>query len=113
MQSHPHFRRFTAVSQPFELVGIDILGPLPMTADGNRYLILFTDYLSKWVEGVAIPNQMAKTIARAFISEVIACTHGVPQTLITDWGTNFPSETMESVHALLGIRISSTTPLPF
>lgn len=113
-KTSPHVRpsplqRFTVVNQPFELVGMDILGPLPMTITGNRYLLLFTDYLSKWVEGIAIPNQKAKTVARALISEVIA-RHGVPQKLLTDRGANFLSALMKDVYSFLGIQKLNTTP---
>ena len=113
-KTSPHLRpspllRFTAVKQPFELVGMDILGPLPMTVNGNKYLLLFTDYLSKWVEGVVIPDKKSETIARAFISEIIA-RHGVPRRLLADRGTNFLSSMIKDVYTFLDIHKLNTTP---
>ena len=32
------------VSRPFERIALDILGPLPITPRGNKYIAVFTDY---------------------------------------------------------------------
>ena len=41
-------------------VGLDHLGPFPMSKHGNRYLIVAVDYLTKWVEAKAVPSQKAE-----------------------------------------------------
>ena len=38
------------VNQPFEKIGIDIVEPLPKTAQKNRYIVAAMDYLTKWPE---------------------------------------------------------------
>src|SRR5215204_4627835 len=43
------------VSEPFELIGVDLVGPLKITNSGNRYIIVMTEYLTKWVEAKPIP----------------------------------------------------------
>ena len=35
---------------PFEHIGIDIVGPLPRTLRGNRYIVVAVDYLTKYPE---------------------------------------------------------------
>jgi len=62
---------------PFQILGMDILGSLPTTKRGNRSIILFTDYYTKWVEAYAIPNEEAITIANKMIKGII-CRHGAP-----------------------------------
>ena len=47
---------------------MDILGPLPQTPRGNRFVLVVTDYLSKWMESYAIPNQEATTVAEKLVS---------------------------------------------
>jgi len=43
-------------SFPLEKVAIDIMGPLPTTARGNRYIVVVCDYFTKWPEAFAVPN---------------------------------------------------------
>ena len=59
------------VGGAFQRIGVDVL-QLPQTLDGNQYAV---DYLTKWVEVFAVPNQTAETIARLLVEEVI-CRHG-------------------------------------
>ena len=56
---------------------------LPVTRNGNRYVICFLDYLTKWVEAFPASNQQAETIARLFVDNVV-CRHGVPDELLSD-----------------------------
>ncbi len=58
-------------------VGVDIL-EMPLTENGNRYIVVFLDYLTKWVEAFALPNQTSETIAWVLCDNVI-CRHGVPR----------------------------------
>ena len=45
------------VQAPFQKIGIDIKGPLPLTDSGKRYLIVAQDYLTKWSEVKAGPRK--------------------------------------------------------
>ena len=45
-------------------VGIDLIGPLPETKAGNRYIITLVDYFSKWPEAEALPDKGAKGVAQ-------------------------------------------------
>ena len=49
------------VGAPLDRLGIDILGPLPLTPRGNKYVLDVTDYFTKWVKIFAIPDQTAVT----------------------------------------------------
>ncbi|KAJ8948177.1 hypothetical protein NQ318_010450 [Aromia moschata] len=95
---------------PFERVAVDILGPLPVTDRGNKYLMVVMDYFSKWPEAVPLPNQEAETVAEAFIENVIA-RHGVPLELHSDQGRNFESELWQEVMKIMGIKKTRTTAL--
>jgi len=46
-----------AHSEPFKGMGLDILKML-VTDSGNRYVVVFLDYLTKWVEAFPLPDQM-------------------------------------------------------
>ena len=44
-------------------IGIDLVGPLPKTKRGNRFIITLVDYFSKWPEAAALPSKSASDVA--------------------------------------------------
>ena len=94
------------VGGPFHRVGVDVV-QLPLTQAGNKYAVVFIDYLTKWVEVFAVPDQTAETVARLFVEGVV-CRHGVPQELLSDHGGNFLSELMQEVCRLMGMKKLNT-----
>ena len=38
------------VEAPFNKIGIDFVGPLPTTAQGNKYIIIAMDYMTKYLK---------------------------------------------------------------
>ena len=44
-------------------VGIDMIGPLPLTKKGNRYIVTLVDYFSKWPEAAPLPDKTAPGVA--------------------------------------------------
>ena len=99
---------FTA-GMPVEKVVLDIMGPLPRCKRGNRYLLVLSDYFTKWVEAYAMPNQEAITVARKFVEEFV-CRFGVPLSVHTDQGRKFESVLFQELCDMLDIDKSRTTP---
>ena len=94
---------------PFQRVAMDILGPLPLTDRGNKYILVLGDYFTKWVESFPIPNMEAKTIANMFVGHFVS-KFGAPDVLHTDQGRNFESALFKEVCLLLGVHKTRTTP---
>ena len=94
------------VAGPFDCIGVDII-QFPCSYDGNKYAVVFMDYLTKWPEVFAIADQKAETVARALV-EVVS-RHGVPAKLLSDRGANFLSDLLHEVYVLLGIRKINTS----
>ena len=90
------------VGGPFHRVGVDVL-QLPLTEKGNRYVVVFMDYLTKWPEAFAVPDQKAETISRLLVEEIV-CQHGIPEELLLDRGTNFLSSLLQEVCKLLEVK---------
>ena len=81
------------VERAFERIGIDLVGPLPITQQNNCYIIVTTDYLTWWPEAWAVPDARAETLAK-FIFEEIICRHRTPKIILSDQGRNFISKTI-------------------
>ncbi|KAK7481756.1 hypothetical protein BaRGS_00027004 [Batillaria attramentaria] len=94
---------------PMERVHMDILGPLPQSRLGHRYILLMVDQFTKWVEAVALPDQSAETVARAAVDTLFSHL-GYPLLIHTDQGTNFTSQLFSELCKLLHIIKTRTTP---
>ncbi|GBM57971.1 hypothetical protein AVEN_72921-1 [Araneus ventricosus] len=85
---------FEVPSGRFCAVHIYLIGPLPPSR-GNIYCLTCIDRFSNWIEAIPLDNISADTMARAFYSNWIA-RFGTPHKLITDRGTQFKSETLQT-----------------
>ena len=95
------------VSGAFDRVGVDVI-QFVKSRNGNKYAVVFIDYLTKWVEAFAVPDQSALTIAKLLVEEIIS-RHGVPRELLSDRGTNFLSKLMQEVCGVMGVNKVNTT----
>ena len=95
------------VGGPFERVGIDIL-EMPPTERENRYIVVFMDYLTKWVEAFPTSDQTSETIARLLMERII-CQHGAPKESLSDRGPNLLSTLMLDICNLMGTKKTNTT----
>ncbi|GET03434.1 DDE-type integrase/transposase/recombinase [Rhizophagus clarus] len=91
------------IGQSFDRVGMDIVGPLPQTKDGNKYIVVATEYLTKWPEARAIPDAKATSIV-SFFYEHIICRHGCPKETLTDRGTYFVNDMLNSLCDKFGVK---------
>ena len=90
------------VGGPFNRLGVDVL-QLPKSSRGNRYGVVFMDYLTKWPEVFPAVDQTAPTIAKLLVEGVIS-RHEVPSELLSDRGAAFMSKLLVEVCVLMGIK---------
>lgn len=94
--------------RPFSHVQVDVVGPLPLTPRGSRYLLTVYDTFSKYPEAIPMPDKSVSTIARRFVQHIIS-RHGCPEYLTTDRGASFTSELFSEICKLLKIsKVHST-----
>jgi transposase InsO family protein len=93
---------------PFHHIGIDVMGPLPRTLNGNRYVIVAVDYFTKWTEATAVEDADAQTVVK-FIHTDIICRHGVPKEITSDRGTEFLNELVTEFERTYRIKHIKTT----
>ena len=97
------------VGMPLERVAVDIVGPLPETEAGHKYILVIVDYFTKYTEAYALPDQTSMRVADALVTNFIL-RFGVPLQLHSDQGPNFEAKLFGDVCSLLGICKTRTTP---
>lgn len=66
---------------PYVVLGIDHLPPFPLTPDGNQYIIVVIDHVTKWVELRAVPTTAVDNVIKFIRENVILC-HGFPRVIL-------------------------------
>ena len=97
------------VNAIMQCVAVDIFGPLPISENGNQYIIVLGQYFSKWVEAWAVPNHTAQTVADKLVVEFFI-RYGCPQQIHTDQGREFQPDLFKILCRKFGIRQTRTTP---
>lgn len=101
-------QKLSELDAPFTRMGIDILGPLPVTNQGNKYVLVMVDHFSRYAECAALPDQKVQTIAKAFVDKIVL-RHSPPKGLLSDRGANFLAQLMEEICKVLQIRCLYTS----
>ena len=88
----------------FQIMGVDVID-LPVTDSGNRHVVFFQDFLTKWLLVFPVPDQKAIRLVKLLTEEVILL-FGVPEADLSDRGTNLMSTLMLKK---MGIQKLNTT----
>ncbi|XP_065859870.1 uncharacterized protein [Euphorbia lathyris] len=92
----------------FDVWGIDFMGPFPKSLK-NEYILIAMDYVSKWVEAVALPSNDARAVIR-FLQKNIFTRFGTPRTIISDGGSHFCNQAFKQVLHKYGVTHKVATP---
>ena len=79
------------IGEPWEWIGIDIVGPLPVTERGNKYIVTCIDYMTKWAEAKPLPDKSAMQVAWFIYNEII-CRYGCSAIIQSDNELEFVNE---------------------
>ena len=96
------------MTEPFRRVAMDIVGPLPRTKSGNRYILVMSDYATRYPEAVPVKAIDAEHIAEELVK--IFARVGIPEEILTDQGSNFTSQLLAEIYQLLHVHPIRTTP---
>ena len=88
---------------------MDIVGPLPAAPAQKKFLLVATNYFSKWVEAEAYASIKDKDVTK-FVWKNIVCRFKIPHTIIADNGPQFDSIAFRNFYSELNIRNSYSTP---
>jgi transposase InsO family protein len=93
---------------PFHRIGIDLLGRFPITTLGKKWIIVCTDYLTRYAITKALPTADASEVAKFLVEEVIL-KHGAPRAMISDRGKVFQSKLVAEIISLCQVNHKMTT----
>ncbi|KAL5560543.1 hypothetical protein UlMin_036754 [Ulmus minor] len=92
----------------FDVWGIDFMGPFP-SSYSNKYILVGVDYVSKWVEAVALPTNDARVVIN-FLKKHIFSRFGTPRAIISDGGKHFCNNQFETLLQKYGVTHRIATP---
>lgn len=81
---------FPQVREPWEVVGMDLIGPLRDTANKNQYILTMTDLYTKWVVADALQTKSGTEVATAIVSKLYL--FGMVRKIITNQGKALVNE---------------------
>ena len=84
------------IGKPFEWITMDITGPLSKTTSGHQYILVISDYATRFPE--AYP--LSKFIAIMWLINlwIYFSRVRIPNEILTDQGTNFTSELLKKLY---------------
>uniref|UniRef100_A0ABD2WBS4 RNA-directed DNA polymerase n=1 Tax=Trichogramma kaykai TaxID=54128 RepID=A0ABD2WBS4_9HYME len=94
---------------PWSVVAADIMGPKPASKGGVRYVLVFVDLFTKYVELIGLRKANGRAIVKA-MDELIINRWGCPRYLLTDNGTEFVNKDVSRYLASLGVEQTTIPP---
>ena len=91
------------VSTPFQKIAMDIIGPLPQSRSGYRYILVICDYATRYPEAIPLRSIDAEHIAEELIK--VFARVGIPEEILTDQGSNFTSKLLSEFYQLLRLKL--------
>lgn len=97
-----------APTDRFQHVHIDIVGPLPTSPHGQRYLVTMIDRATRWPEAIPTDDTSAETVAKIVYEHWIT-RFGAPRLMTSDQGRNFESRLFAKLLHTVGTEKTRTT----
>jgi transposase InsO family protein len=89
------------------MLGVDVL-KVPMSYQGNSYLLVMQDYFTKWPIAIPMKDQTAESTVKGLVETF--SVYGIPTYLHSDQGANFESSLLKETCKAFGVHKSRTTP---
>ncbi len=93
----------------FERWGVDIVRPLTIIREENRYIVVAIDYFSRWLKARLLKAANADTVV-TFLYEKIICKFEALRILQSDRETHFINEVIQRLTKRFRIRHSLSSP---
>ena len=90
----------------FDVWGINFMGP-SVSYHGMKYILVPVDYVSKWVEAIALANNEGKSVT-AFLKKNIFSRFGTPRAIISDGGSHFCNRLFKGLEIWIRHNVATT-----
>ena len=97
------------ILEPFEKWASDFVGPINPSSRQKSYILVYTDYVTKWVEEKALTRAMEKAGSDFLFEDIFFCV-GIPIEIVTDGGPQFTSHMIQNLVEKYKIHHRITTP---
>lgn len=91
------------VDKPWQMVVLDLIGPLPRSYKGHRFILVVADYFSKFVRLFPLRSATSKSIVNKMEDEIFLL-FGVPQFLVCDNGKQLTSKPFTNLCAEYNVK---------
>jgi hypothetical protein len=109
IHTHPTSLQNMATPWPFHTWGLDHIGPINPPSDRYIWILVATEYFSKWVEVIPLHKATGAAMAN-FIRDHIITRFGIPHKIISDNGTPFVNKNVREVLKHYRIKHRRSTP---
>ena len=90
------------IGTPFDRIAMDIVGPLPKSSRGHKYILVIMDYATRFPEAIPLRTATAKTVAHELF--MLFSRTGIASEILTDQGTCFMSRVLTMLYKWLNVK---------
>eukprot|EP00253_Pinus_taeda_P028776 PITA_28776 len=95
--------------EPFEKWALDFIGPINPPSKQKKYILVCTDYVTKWVEAKALFSATKHSIISCLYEDIFT-RFGVPREIVTDQGSQFTSNMVKKLMEEYKVKHIKSTP---
>jgi len=101
-------RRRLYAGRPWQVVAVNFIGPMPLPAKGNTWILVLTNHSTRWADTLVIPDASAPTVAQA-LDQHGFCYFSLPEHIHTNQSAQFQSQLLGDLCQIWGLNQTRTT----
>jgi transposase InsO family protein len=106
---HPPMGEMPIATYPFQMIAMDLIGPLCKSTKGNCYVLNIIDHCTGWVESYPLPDKTCASVWHKLSNDLFP-RHSVCEILLTDCGKEFGAKDFDQYLKDMGIEHRRTSP---